>query len=84
MIVFIAVNAALISLRLTDPMKLRPFRIPLSIRKIPLLPVWGIIVSFTFLFQFDLLVYATGLLAFAVAAGIYFLHRYILRRSQHA
>ena len=83
MIVFIAVNAAIIRLRQTDPQKKRPFRIPFAVRTIPILPVLGIFVCIVFLFQFGQLVYLAGLLAFACSAAIYFLFRfYIARRSK--
>ncbi len=52
MIAFIAVNAAIIRLRQTDPQKKRPFRIPFAIGTIPILPVLGIFVCIVFLFQF--------------------------------
>lgn len=81
MIVFISVNLALIRLRQTAPQKNRPFRTPLAIGAIPILPVLGIAACITFLFQFDQLVYLTGLLAFASSAGIYFLCRYFEDRT---
>jgi amino acid transporter len=81
MIVFIAVNVALISLRRTEPQKSRPFRVPMAIGKIPILPLFGIAICFAFLFQFDRPIYATGILAFACSAGIYFLFRHFKERS---
>ncbi len=73
MIVFIAVNMALIRLRKIQPDTERPFRLPLSIGRYPVLPIIGIGVCFIFLFQFDKIVYLTGLLAFVSSGGIYFL-----------
>ncbi len=75
MIVFIAVNAAVIRLRMTEPCKNRPFRSPFAIGNVPILPAIGIVVCFLFLFQFEQLVYLTGLLAFVCSGGIYFLYR---------
>lgn len=75
MIVFIAVNLALIRMRFTEPLKKRPFRLPLQIKGIPVFPVLGISVCTIFLFQFDQIIYVTGVLAFACSAGIYFLFR---------
>lgn len=72
MIAFIAVNATLIRLRQSEPQMARAFRTPLSIGKVPLLPVLGIAASTVFLFQFEDVVYLTGLLAFAGSAGLYF------------
>lgn len=72
MIAFISVNAALLSLRRTQSKKERPFRVPLSLGKVPILPTLGIAVCILFLFQFHRQVYFIGLFAFACSAGIYF------------
>ncbi len=74
MIAFIAVNAALIVLRIHQPNKRRPFKVPLTVGKLPILPCLGIAVSLVFLFQFDKIVYFAGIIAFLSAGGIYFLH----------
>lgn len=84
MIVFIAVNVALIWLRIKEPQRNRPFRTPLAIGHIPVLPVLAIVVCGIFLFQFNQLIYLTGLLAFVGSAGIYFLCRFFMRQSSHA
>ena len=84
MIVFIAINVALIRLRQTQSRTRRPFRLPLSIGNYPVLPILGIGVCLIFLFQFNKLVYLTGLLAFACSAGIYFLFRHFSNRSSNA
>ena len=81
MIVFISVNVALIRLRRTEPQINRPFRIPFAIGVIPILPVLGVAVCFTFLFQFSQLIYLTGILAFASSTGIYFLSRHFTNTS---
>ncbi len=81
MIVFIAVNVALIRLRIITPEKIRPFRLPLSLGKFPIFPVLGIATCFAFLFQFDRTVYLTGLLAFVCSAGIYFLCRIFMNQN---
>lgn len=75
MIVFIAVNAALLRLRQSEPKKDRPFRVPLSIGWFAVLPTLGIVTCLTFLFQFESVVYITGILAFALSAAAYFLFR---------
>lgn len=80
MIVFIAVNAAVIRLRMTEPCKNRPFRSPFAIGNVPILPAIGIVVCFLFLFQFEQLVYLTGLLAFVCSGGIYFLYRWFKKQ----
>ncbi len=81
MIAFIAVNAALISLRLSQPGRERPFKVPISIRSIPVFPVLGIVTCLVFLFQFDSQIYLVGTISFACSAGIYFLHAFFRRRS---
>lgn len=76
MIIFIAVNTALIKLRLTGPEIKRPFRSPLRLGRYPVLPTMGIVVCLVFLFQFKQQIYLTGLIAFVCSAGIYFLYKY--------
>ena len=83
MIVFIAINTAVIRLRQTQPEKKRPFRLPLSLGNYPVLPLLSIGVCLIFLFQFDRLVYLTGLFAFACSAGIYFLCKQFMDRSSN-
>ena len=41
LLAFTAVNTALVILRMRDPGHPRPFRVPLSIRRVPLLPIAG-------------------------------------------
>ncbi len=81
LIVFVAINAGLIRLRLMEPDKNRPFHVPFAIKGVPILPVLGIVVCSIFLFQFDQIIYLTGVLAFAFSAGIYFLNRYFAERK---
>lgn len=72
MIAFIMVNVALIILRKSQPTHPRPFRVPLAMFKMPVLPVIGIGLCVLFLFQFDKIVYVTGLLSLLASAGVYF------------
>ncbi|WP_026753623.1 APC family permease [Sediminibacter sp. Hel_I_10] len=58
LLVFVAVNIALIVLRFKEPTQNRPFRVPLSIGKVPILPILAILVSLTLIIQYDGLVYA--------------------------
>lgn len=81
MMAFIAVHSALISLRMSEPLKHRPFRVPLSIGRTPLLPLFGILTCILFLFQFENQVYLIGSIAFAGSAGLYFLYDAFKRRS---
>jgi basic amino acid/polyamine antiporter, APA family len=75
MIAFIGVNVALIYLRLSHEKTSRPFKVPFTIGKIPLLPILGIASCFIFLFQFNRLVYLTGTTAFICSGGIYFIFK---------
>lgn len=81
MIAFIAVNVAIIVLRITEPDLPRPFRVPFSIYKVPVLPVLGIIVCAIFLSQFKAEVYAVGVATILFAAGAYFLYARFGRRT---
>jgi basic amino acid/polyamine antiporter, APA family len=74
MIAFIGVNMALIGLRLSSPKKERPFKVPLAIGWVPILPVFGIATSILFLFQFSLQIYFIGIIAILCAISLYFLH----------
>ena len=58
LLVFVSVNIALIVLRFKEPTQNRPFRVPLSIGKVPILPILAILVSLTLIIQYDGLVYA--------------------------
>ena len=76
LLVFIAVNIALIVLRFKAPQQKRPFKVPLSIGKVPILPILAIIVSLFLIIQYEWQVY----LAFigAIVIGIvldYFLDK---------
>jgi APA family basic amino acid/polyamine antiporter len=82
MIAFIAVNIALITLRINEPGIARPFRVPLSLGSIPLFPVIGILSCVVFLFQFDRLEYLVGMLAFVGAAGFFFLYSKMNRKQK--
>lgn len=60
MMAFVAVNSTVIVLRLRDPNTQRPFRIPLDIGKVPILPVLGVVFSIILLLQFDSRIYIVG------------------------
>lgn len=61
LLVFIGIHAALISLRYKRPDARRPFCVPLSIGKIPVLPVLGILISIIFLTRFQWQTYSVAL-----------------------
>lgn len=75
--VFILVNFSLIWLRLKEPDLERPFRVPLSLKKIPLLPVLGIITPIFGLLQLDVYVITLGLVVLAAGAIFYFVYNKI-------
>jgi APA family basic amino acid/polyamine antiporter len=80
MIAFIAVNAALIALRLNQPTRERPFKVPLALKTVPIFPLLGIACCLIFLLQFGSEVYFIGIAAFACSAGIYLLYAAFKRR----
>jgi amino acid transporter len=60
-IVFFMVNLSLIKLRYTDPGRNRPFKVPLSIGRFPLLPFLGTLSTVFLFFQLSLEVITYGL-----------------------
>lgn len=58
LLVFVAVNIALIVLRFKAPGQRRPFKVPLSIGKVPILPILAILISLALVVQYEWLVYA--------------------------
>lgn len=61
LIVFALVNLSMIRLRFRQPNLHRPFRLPLSIRKVPLLPTLGLVMTIIIMFQFNPNVIASAL-----------------------
>lgn len=70
LLVFVAVNVALIVLRFKAPKEERPFKVPLSIGKVPILPILAILISLSLVIQYDWQVYAA--FVGAIAVGILF------------
>ena len=68
MLAFFSVNVALIVLRYKQSSKERPFRVPLSIGKFPILPLLAAGISLVLMTQFDSIVYAIGGTLLVVAA----------------
>jgi APA family basic amino acid/polyamine antiporter len=60
-VTFIVINAAVIALRYRAPQIARPFKIPLAIGALPVLPVAGLVFCIFLLFQQDWSVLALGL-----------------------
>lgn len=68
---FIVINAALIVLRYKNPEKTRPFQVPISLSRMPLLPVLGIAINAFMLLQlsWQVLAMGIGLTVLGVAAS---------------
>lgn len=68
---FIVINAALIVLRYKNPKSTRPFQVPISLGRMPLLPVLGILVNAFMLLQlsWQVLSIGIGLTVLGVAAS---------------
>lgn len=71
LLVFTAVQAALIALRLRKPHAARPFRVPGAVCGAPVLPALGIAICLALISQFEPIVYAVGLAALLAGALIY-------------
>jgi APA family basic amino acid/polyamine antiporter len=67
LITFASVNAALVRLRLTRPDHVRPFRVPLSLGRVPAPTVLGLLVVLTVLTRFEPRAYAIAALLLIVA-----------------
>lgn len=68
-VTFIAINAAVVVLRIRSPGMQRPFRIPFAIRGVPVVPVAGIILCIFLISRQDAEVLIFGGLLLAAAAG---------------
>ena len=60
MVAFVAVHVALIILRFQRPEQVRPFFLPMSFKKVPVLPVIGGVATIFLTFQFEKTVYLVG------------------------
>ncbi|MDG6257392.1 MAG: amino acid permease [Methanomicrobiaceae archaeon] len=70
-ITFAVINAAVILLRFRMPDRQRPFMVPLSLGRLPLLPCFGILTCVLFLFQLDarVLLIGAAIIGFSALAG---------------
>jgi len=57
---FLVINAAVIRLRFSEPELPRPFRVPLTLGRVPLLPVAGIVTTLFLMGQVGLFTFAWG------------------------
>lgn len=72
LVAFVAVNVVLIALRFRLPEHHRPFRVPLSIGQLPVLPVIAIASIALLLTYFDWQIYVAGAIALALSALTFF------------
>lgn len=76
LLVFVAVNIALIVLRFKAPYKERPFKVPLAIWRVPILPILAILISLSLIIQYEWQIYAAFVGAIVVGIMLdYFLDK---------
>jgi len=75
LLVFAAVQTAMIALRFLKPETKRPFRVPISVGRLPLLPPLSILITFALLTQFEPIVYLVVGGALTAGLFIYFVHQ---------
>jgi basic amino acid/polyamine antiporter, APA family len=83
LLAFCAVQVIVVILRYREPDRERPFRVPLSIGRLPVLPVLGICSAVVLAFQFERRVYLVGLLVILIGIGLYWTQRFWKNPSQH-
>jgi len=74
-IVFAFVNLSLILLRFKEPNLERPFKVPLALGKVPIIPLLGFITSVALMTQFDAYVLYFGMGVVGAAALFYLVYR---------
>jgi APA family basic amino acid/polyamine antiporter len=77
-ITFAVINLAVIVMRYTEPELERPFRVPINIRKFPVLPLIGLGTTAYMALQFDIEIMLVGIGIIGIGAIFYF----ILRRNK--
>ena len=75
LIVFVGVHIALIVLRWKEPQHVRPFRVPLHIGRVPVLPPAGLAICLALITQFETIVYGVTAGAVAFGVGVWLLSR---------
>ena len=70
-LVFMAVNLSVIALRIRQPGLKRPFKVPLNIGRLPLLPILGALFCVGMLFYFNMETALFGAFVIALGAGFY-------------
>jgi len=74
-ITFALVNLSLIYLRYKKPNQQRPFKVPLNIKKFPVIPFLGLISCLLMLTQFDLFVLTFGVALLGIGAIIFTIYK---------
>jgi basic amino acid/polyamine antiporter, APA family len=80
LVAFVIVNGSLVVLRYREPGRKRPFRVPLSVGRLPVFPVLGLASAGLLLFHFDAATYIGGAAALT-AALLLFVARRFWRRA---
>ena len=75
LMVFVGVHSAVIALRFKSPGRERPFRTPLHVGRLPLLPPLGIAISLALMTQFEPVVYAVTGGAVVFGMAVYWITR---------
>jgi len=75
LLVFVGVHTALIVLRWREPQRVRPFRAPLHIGRVPILPPAGLAICLGLITQFEAIVYGVTASAMAFGVGVWLLSR---------
>jgi len=75
LLAFTAVHAALIVLRFREPRLARPFRMPIAVGRLPLLPVLGILVAAGLLTQFGRTAHLAGGGAIFVGGALFWVRK---------
>ena len=73
LLAFCSVNVAVIVLRFRKPILKRPFRVPLTVGKIAVLPVTGLVFTIGLLTQFQIVVYGMGVVAIVLIVTAYWI-----------
>jgi APA family basic amino acid/polyamine antiporter len=77
--VFIIINATLIFLRVKKPIK-KGFKVPLSIGKIPIIPVFGVISSALMLYNLSINILLLGIILIIIGLIFHFIIRNITKK----
>lgn len=81
LVAFATVNASLVILRVRQPALRRPFRVPVRIAAVPLIPLAGAIAAILLVTQLDLRVLAYGAALIVLALGTFTIVRWAQRRA---